>query len=173
MPTRTEEAASKVMGGVKATKATIEGLHGVFKKLAEEHGQVTALLLRVKMSSDADVRRNLFPEIRSQLLAHEKGELREVYPVFMDHPDLQGRAHDHDREAGELEQLLDRHNGTAFEEKSWKDMFDRLVELVSHHTEEEENEYFPAGERVLGQEEAERLESRYEAAKAEAMRQPH
>jgi hypothetical protein len=33
MPTRIEEVASKAMGGLKAAKAAVEGLHGVFRKL--------------------------------------------------------------------------------------------------------------------------------------------
>lgn len=169
MSNRTEEAASKVAGAVKATKATFEGLHGVFRRLAEEHGQVSALLKRVKLSSDADTRRRLFPDIRLQLLAHEKGELREVYSVFMGYPELAPMAADHEEEAGKLEQLLDRLKAMDVEEASWKELFDTLVGLVQQHVEEEEKHYFPAGERVLGEEEAERLERRYLDAKAQAV----
>lgn len=50
-------------------------------------------------------------------------------------------------------------------------MFDRLVEQVARHTREEESDYFPAAQRVFGANEAERLERRYEATKAEIMRQ--
>ncbi len=172
MPTRMEEAASKTMEAVKAVKAGVEGLHGVFKQLAEEHGQVTALLLRVKMSSDPEVRRATFPEIRSQLLAHEQGELREVYPAFAGHSELEGFAQDHQAEAHEMEEMLDQLNAMDCEDPSWKDKFDKLVEVVKHHTGQEENEYFPAAERVLGREESERLEGAYEQTKSALLRQP-
>ena len=46
MPNRMEHAASELMGAVKTAKATIENLHGVFKELAREHGEVEALLRR-------------------------------------------------------------------------------------------------------------------------------
>jgi hemerythrin HHE cation binding domain-containing protein len=171
MPTRTEEVASEAMGALKAAKSTFEGLHGVFKKLAEEHGKVSALLMRVKLASDVNVRRRLFPEIRAQLLAHERGELREVYPVFANHAELAPRALRHAEEAAELEQLLDRLSTADFAALSWKEMFDTLVDRVSRHAREEENDYFPAAEKLLGKEEAERLERRYEATKAEVLRQ--
>jgi hypothetical protein len=66
------------MGAVKATKAKIKGLTGVFERLSREHGEVMALLLRVKASSHPEVRAELFPKIRAELLSHEKGELLEV-----------------------------------------------------------------------------------------------
>src|SRR5579884_4353382 len=80
MPTRTEQIASKAMGAMKVAKATVKGLGGVFRKLSQEHGEVTALLMRVKRSSDVEVRRSLFPDIRRELLCHEKAELEVVYP---------------------------------------------------------------------------------------------
>jgi len=56
MPNPAEELASKAMGAMKVGKATIEGLTGIFRKLAQEHGEVSALLMRVKSSSDPQVR---------------------------------------------------------------------------------------------------------------------
>ena len=86
MPTRTEQAASKVMGAAKKAKGTLEGLTGVFKTLMEEHGEVSALLLRVKASDDPETRTRLWPTIRRELLAHEKGELAIVYPMYAQYP---------------------------------------------------------------------------------------
>jgi hypothetical protein len=47
MPHRTEKVVSEVMGAAKNAKAKLEGVHGVFQHLMREHGEVTALLLRV------------------------------------------------------------------------------------------------------------------------------
>ncbi len=171
MPTRTEEVASKAVGAMKAAKATVEGLSGVFKQLTREHGEVSAMLLRVKTSSSVDIRRDLFPTIRAELLSHEKCELREVYPAFRLRPELESIAADHDCEARELEQILDELTATPYEAEPWELRFNELVELVNHHTKEEENDYFPKANRVLGKEEAELLEGRYLKAKAEVMAQ--
>jgi hypothetical protein len=163
-----EEVASKVVGGMKAAKATFEGLSGVFKQLTQEHGEMTALLIRVKMTSDVGVRHTLFPKIRAELLAHERGELRVVYPEFARHPDLEGMAKNHEAEVSQLERTLDELSATDYGDQSWSSKFERLVGLLEHHTKEEEDDYFPAANRIFGKDEAERLKDRYLEAKAQA-----
>jgi hypothetical protein len=166
MPNRIEKAASEVMGAVKSTKAKIEGLTGVFEHLTREHGEVTALLLRVKLSSDPKVRAELFPKIRLELLSHEKGELAEVYPVFREVTELLAFADEHEAEAGTLETAIDGVSALPYEHRDWAARFAELVDLVSEHVKREENTYFPAAERALGPDAAKQLLSRYEEAKA-------
>jgi hemerythrin superfamily protein len=168
MPNPIEKAASEVMGAVKSTKARIAGLTGVFQHLAREHGEVTALLLRVKSSSDPKVRAELFPKIREELLSHEKGELAEVYPAFRGNAELEDIASRHGREASQLEERIQSISVLAYNDPTWGDRFSEIVELVSTHVKEEEGEFFPAAERVLGRETADRLLPRYEEAKARA-----
>ena len=169
MPHRTEELASKAAGAMKTAKAAFKGLTGVFKVLTKEHGEASALLMRIKMSSDASVRSEFFPEVRAQLLAHEEGELREVYPVLLSHPELEKIVREHQREASQLESLLNELSAMPYVNAAWERRFVSLVDLVAHHAKEEENEYFPLANRVLGHAEAERLESLYENAKADVM----
>jgi hemerythrin superfamily protein len=168
MPTRTEEVAAKVMGAATAVKASLMGLHGVFRVLVEEHAQLIALLTHVENSSEADTRRRLFPQIQSQLLAHEESELRATYPVFLAHLELVQFAHVHDADVDRLEEMLFRLAATDYDNDAWESIFDRFFELVRDHITEEENASFPAAERVLGRQEAERLEGPYLAARAGA-----
>ncbi|HEX4448339.1 MAG TPA: hemerythrin domain-containing protein [Polyangiaceae bacterium] len=162
---RTEKTASKVMETAKSAKATLEGVTGVFKELMREHGEVTALLARVKMSSDIEVRAELFPKIRAELLSHEKGELAEVYPVFKKHEDLAGYAEMHEREAGTLERQIQRLGAMPYEDPEWASAFADLVNAVSHHVKEEESEYFPAASKTLGKKTTEAMTTRYQAKK--------
>jgi hypothetical protein len=166
MPNHVEKAASEVFGAVKAAKATLENLHGVFRQLAREHGEVTALLLRVKMTSDVDVRREIFPTIREELLSHEKGELAEVYPAFMQHEELAGYAEMHQREAGTLERMLQRLTGMPYDDAQWGPAFAELTSTVEHHTKEEEDDFFPAASKILGKDAAEQMKTRYLAKKS-------
>ena len=165
MPTRAEQIASKAMGAMKAAKATVKGLGGVFRKLSQEHGEVTALLMRVKRSTDVHVRRNLFPDIRKELLAHEKGELQVVYPAFRRHPELVQIADAHQSEASQMEQVINELSVTDYADAAWGRMFDRLVDLVMHHATEEENQYFPKAARIMGDDEPNVLEKQYLDAK--------
>jgi hypothetical protein len=169
MPNRIEKAASEVMGAVKAAKATLENFHGVFKQLTREHGEVTALLERVKVTSDADVRRELFPKIRAELLSHEEGELAEVYPAFLAHEELAGFAEMHKREAEVLERMIQRLSGIAYDDAHWGPAFKELASTVEHHAKEEEDDFFPTASRVIGKDLAEQMKTRYLAKKNSLM----
>jgi hypothetical protein len=168
MLNRTQEVASKAAGAMKAVKATVKGLSGVFKQLTREHGEVSALLRRVKMTSDPQVRRELYPTIRSALLAHETGELRAVYPMFLQYAELEGIARAHEQEATQLGRLITELNAIPYEDDAWSETLGRLSDFVMRHDREEEDEYFPKANRVLGQDVANRLKINYETIRSEA-----
>lgn len=165
MVTTPEKIASKAMGGMKAAKATIEGLSGVFRHLAQEHGEVTALLLRVKTSSDPKVRIELFPTIRKELLSHERGELDVVFPAMEPHAELQAMVAQHRQEAAELEKMLEQLITLDYHGAAWMTTFESMVDTIQRHTQEEESEFFPAAQKVLGDDEAKALLPRFEAVK--------
>ncbi len=168
MPNQLEKIVSEGAGALKETKAKIAGLTGVFAHLAREHGEVTALLLRVKASSAPDVRTALFPKIRAELLSHEKAELSVVYPAFREHPELVKFAEQHDKEAEDLERQIALVSKASTADPSWPDVFNELVEMVSGHVKEEEGAFFPEASRILGPNASNELLARYEGAKAEA-----
>ncbi len=165
MPSSIESAASKVMGAAKDVKATFKGLTGVFKHLMEEHGKVGALLKRVSGSSDEKVRAELYPTIRHELLAHERGELAVVYPAIARYPETRGIANQHETEARTLESTIAAIDALSYNDPSWGPAFERLVKLVEEHVEEEESDFFPKAQDVLGENEAKALLPRFEAAK--------
>jgi hemerythrin superfamily protein len=169
MTHRTEELASKVLGTAKAAKATFEGLTGIFRHLSREHGEVSALLMRLKLSSDPDVRRELFPKVRSELLAHERAEVSELYTVLRQDRQTRAIGEAHDVDAGALEAAIDEVAKTAVDSPEWQPNLERLIDHVQRHVREEEHDYFPAAQQVFGPRANELLE-RYETAKAEALR---
>ncbi|HKU39315.1 MAG TPA: hemerythrin domain-containing protein [Polyangiales bacterium] len=169
MTNRAQELVSKAVGTAKAAKATLEGLTGVFRHLEREHGEVSALLVRLKASSDPDVRRELLPTIRRELLAHEEAEQRALYPALREHPHTTRMAEAHDRDAESLEAAVKELNSVAVDSPHFQPMLERLIERVQHHVREEEDDYFPVAPRVF-HDRAQALLERYEQAKAEAMR---
>lgn len=170
MTNKAEEVVSKVLGGAKAAKATLEGLTGVFRHLEKEHGEVSALLLRLKSTSDPGTRRELFPTIRRELLAHERAELAELYPVLRSNPQTEAMAKEHDADAESLESAIEALTAVAVDSSNWTAALDTLIERVQHHVHEEEREYFPVAQRVF-KDRANELLERFEAAKANAMRE--
>jgi hypothetical protein len=170
MSSRIETAASGILGAAKSTKATFQGLTGVFRDLAHEHGEVAALLLRVRATSDPAVRRKLFPKIREEVLSHEEGERSEVYSVFLEHEELAGYAEMHARDADVLARMIDGLSHLDYGDAAWGTAFAELTNAIIRHAKEEEDEYFPAASRILGRETAEALGARYLATKEAAAR---
>jgi iron-sulfur cluster repair protein YtfE (RIC family) len=162
--------ASKATGFAKAVKATFEGFNGVFRHLAQEHGEVSALLIRLKLSSDPDKRRELWPTIRKELLAHEQAEKREVYPAFHQESELRTMAVEHDRDADDLEEVIGELTATPVDSAEWQPILERLIAQVEEHVRDEEEEYFPIADRAF-KDRAHDMLARFEKAKAEAKRQ--
>ena len=170
MPTHMEKAASKAMGAMKKAKGTLEGLSGVFKTLMEEHGEASALLMRLKASDDIETRARLWSTVRKELVSHEKGEVAVVYPVYEQYPETSQFAAEHNEEANRLSSLIGRLEELDINDRGWPALFDQLVELVQHHVKEEESKIFPAGQKTFGGQ-ADALNASYLAKKKEVMGQ--
>ncbi len=169
MPSRTDEMISKGMAKMKAAQAVVRGLVGVFRTLMEQHGEVTALLRRVR--SDRDKRAELWPTIREELLSHERAEIRVLYPALRAVPATVELAERHDREASQLEMTIERLQQTPIESDDWGKLFEELVKLVEHHVADEEGDIFPTAQDALGEPRARELDAEYLSAKKAAMAQ--
>lgn len=158
MPNRMEQAVSKGMGMAKVAKATVMGLTGVFKTLAEQHGEVTALLMRTAASSDPEKRAELWAKIRTELLSHERSETTVVYAELRRHAETQTLAEHHDEEVAELETLIKQVDSTDIASDTWKKAFLKLADTVRHHAKEEEHDIFPKAQKAIGRDRAHDLE---------------
>lgn len=163
MPNRMDSLISTGMGKMKGVKARLEGLTGVFRTLAEQHGEVIALMERVR--SNADKRTDLWPTIRKELLSHERGEVREVFPVLREYDETRQLADHHDEEASEMEALIDQLDAADIQSDAWGETFRQLLDIVRHHANEEEDQIFPAAQRVIGEPRAKQLETTFLQAK--------
>lgn len=167
------DISKSAMGKEKEIKVTLEGLTGIFQTLAREHGEASALLRRAAKSSNAAEWRETFPKARTQLIAHERGELAVLYPKLLAREDTRGLAEDHNQEAKEMESLLDELSASDFDDGERPTRVQKLISLVEHHTSEEESDYFPKAQSALGKETAEGLESTYTSKKKEILREIH
>ena len=165
MPNRMDSMLSKGAGVMKGVKARLEGLTGVFKTLAEQHGEVTAMLKRLQ--SKPEKKAELWPEIRRALLSHERGEVRELYPVLRQHVQTRALAEHHDQEAAEMERLIERIDTATADD--WRPLFDQLVDVVIHHANQEEHDIFPKAQEAIGDKATKDLEPRFLAAQKQIM----
>ncbi|MET0793155.1 MAG: hemerythrin domain-containing protein [Polyangiaceae bacterium] len=168
-----EQISVKAMGTVNAVKAGFNGLRGVFLHLAEEHGEVAAMMKRVSKSGDAQTRREHWSQIRAELLAHEQGELAEVYPLLSGNAATREIVALHSQEAGQLKEAIAAVDAHDFASRAWGPAFDRLFTMVQQHVAEEENDFFPRAQAVIDEDQSKAVLERYEAAKQAAKGNSH
>ncbi len=165
MPTRTDQ--HRHGKGTEAAGPAIEaGLVGGFKTLVSQHRDVSVLLDRVK--ADPDKRFDLWPQIRRELLSHERGEVRELYPSLRARPDTRALAEQHDREANELELAIEKLDHTAIGSAAWVELFEDLALDVAEHAKHEETTIFPRAQAAIGEAAAHDLDARFLRAKRAA-----
>lgn len=165
------KVAGKAAGKVKAAGAAMKGEHGIFRKLKEEHAEVSAMMKRVAATTDPDTRRELFPEIRKEILSHAKGEEREFYPVFRQFEETSDLIEESIEDHSAIEQMLDRLRTMDVDSEDWGDLFEEMMTEVQDHVDQEENELFPLAEKLIDRENAEQIEGRYLDRKKQVMKQ--
>jgi Hemerythrin HHE cation binding domain len=170
MTHKIEELAAKAVGAAKAVVATARGYEGVFRHLVQEHGEASALLLRLQLANDPDKRRELWPKVRNELLSHEQAERSEVYPTLRQEAETRTLAEEHERDASGLQEAVEELNAVAFNSAEWQPSLERLIALVKEHVREEEEEQFPIADRVF-QDRTHDMLQRFEEAKSRALRQ--
>ncbi len=170
MPNRMDTFVSKTKGAVKGVKARMDGLKGVFATLAKQHGEAAALLDAVL--ANPEKRKDLWPTIRTALLAHERAEVRELYPVLRSVAETRAFADHHDLEATAMEGMIEHLDAMEYGTDAWGDLFARLADTVKHHAVvEEEQQIFPIALDAIGEDRAKELDAKLVATHDLLMKQ--
>src|SRR6185503_4118275 len=101
-----ESAMASLAGATAAIDARSKGLKGAFAALASKHHRLDALLLSAQATTDFVKRDQLWRQIRVEVIAHEQGELLEIYPVLGRYGEMKGIVDEHAAHATELEILI-------------------------------------------------------------------
>jgi hypothetical protein len=162
MSNRMDQTIAKTRGVMKGIKERIDGLSGVFETLAKQHGEALSLLDAVR--KDASKRVQLWPKIRSELLAHERAEMRVLYPELRMYDELRPLANQHDAEATELERMIHDLDATEIDSSTWGKLLDHLADNIKRHANEEETDTFPRAQDSIGVQRAKQLDAKLAAA---------
>lgn len=164
--------AGQVAGKAKSMGKALKGYGGIFRQLAEEHGEVAALIQSVRASDgSSSTRRELFPEIHRRLLSHARAEQQEFYGPLRTRTELMSTVQHGVEEHRRIESLLNELRDGDISSDTWARTFAKLADAVTEHVDEEENEIFPKAKAALSQDDADRMKSKYvRARKAEEAR---
>lgn len=154
------ESIAQAAGKVKKAGAALAGKTGILRQLEEEHAEVSALMMQVKLGG-VETRRQLYPKIRRELLAHARAEQKEFYTVLQQYSETHGQINDSFKEHNQVEEYLRRLDTMAIDSDQWIETFKEMMELVQTHVDKEENEIFVKAKDLLTEDKLDSLKERY------------
>ena len=165
-------ASSNVIGihtMQRASSATARALTGVFEILADQHRQALELLRRAGSVQNPAKRRQHWVEARRSLISHERAEEQVVYAMLDGREDAQSLLEQHGDQAVELELAIADLDATDTESEDWVWRLRDVMAMVDDHVRDEENDFFPRAQRLLGENLARELEDPYRNAQREVL----
>jgi len=156
-------------GGTSGATPTGQGpLVGVFETLVKEHQKAAELMGRLVHQSAAS-RQQAWPIVRRQLLSHDRAEELEIYAALEGYDGARDILEHHKLEAGELEGALNELDAIDYDSDQWLSKLSDIVALFDDHVRDEETEYFPRMQQLLGEDKARELHERFVSAQREVI----
>jgi hemerythrin superfamily protein len=148
--------------------------HDVVDMLTTDHHEVLDLLQQIKITIDAEERRDLADTVISELVRHSVAEEMYVYPAMKKYLPDGDEAVDHDvEEHKELEQTMKKLESVEAQSPEFAQLLGELEDILRDHVSDEETEQFPQLRAQVPREELIEMGKKVENAKKLAPTRPH
>jgi hemerythrin superfamily protein len=119
--------------------------------LKKDHEKVKSLFKQFeKQEDDPERARQTFEEIAKELQVHSKLEEQIFYPELRDYKETHDLVLEAVEEHHVVDTLIEELSGMSADDEAFSAKCTVLKENVEHHVEEEEGEFFPKAEKILG-----------------------
>lgn len=138
----------------------------IFAALRADHDTArTYMKILDGTNGGSDGRREVYPKLVKELLAHAKAEERTLYHALIGDRTTQDEASHSVAEHEDIESHILSVSDTSMSSPQWLQKFRKLKSLVEHHMDEEEEETFKAGRGVLSESKQSSLGAAYRKAR--------
>lgn len=139
----------------------------ILEALKEDHKKLKSLIEQVLATQESRERGELIKQIRIELVAHSRAEEKILYRRMERSEEGKDEALEGDVEHEIAEQQVDtltrsRSKGSD----SWKARCSVFQELLGHHIEEEEGEFFDTARKLFDSSMLDKMEKEFQAEKA-------
>jgi hemerythrin superfamily protein len=141
----------------------------VFELLADQHREILELLRAAGLADGATKRQARWSEARRRLLSHERAEALAVYSALSSMDGAQALRQQHEAQASELESAVDELDATSTESDAWIERIRDVMAMVDDHVRDEENDFFPMAQQLLGDSATRELRERFESHQREQL----
>lgn len=134
----------------------------IFEALRQDHEKQRLLLkILVETHGDTAARREYFDELKDELERHATAEERHFYVPLMDDDNAVELSRHGIAEHHEIDELVEKLDGTEFSSPAWLRLLKQLKEQVEHHLDDEEQEFFQIAGRILNEKQKKALGEAY------------
>src|SRR5918992_2418406 len=142
--------------------------------LTTDHHEVLDLLQQIKVTTNAEERRDLADTVISELVRHSVAEEMYVYPAMRKHlPDGEGAVEHDISEHKDIEKTLKKLEGVTAEDADFNRLLGELENILRDHVQDEEVQQFPELRARVPREELAERAQKVETAKKVAPTRPH
>jgi hemerythrin superfamily protein len=159
---------SNAPGHTSSAGAPPREVTGVFEILVNEHRKAAELMQRISHQS-VEARQQSWPLLRRQLLSHDRAEELELYAALEGYAGARDILKHHKLDAGELEGAINELDAIDYDSESWLAKLRDIELLFQDHVYDEESEYFPRLQELLGEDKARELHERFVSAQREVI----
>jgi hemerythrin superfamily protein len=144
-------------------------LAGVFQTLAEQHRRLLELLRDAGSIDSAAQRRERWAEARRRLLSHERAESQVVYAALQGNESATPVLQQHAGQVTELERAVAELDAIDGGSDDWIGRLRDVMALVDDHVRDEEQNFFPRAQRLLGEDAARALDHPFDSAQRDIL----
>ena len=138
----------------------------IFDRIKQDHDEARDLISRIEDTTDraAKTREDLFEKFKLELWTHNKVEEATFYSKLEQKGDEE-ESLEAKNEHHLINSMIEELDTMPKDNVEWGQKFHSLAELLDHHMEEEEGEFFDLARKDLSETEAEDLGQRFDSRK--------
>ncbi|WP_422364249.1 hemerythrin domain-containing protein [Pyruvatibacter mobilis] len=130
----------------------------IYTEIKNDHDNHRLLLDKlVQTEGDSPERARLFAELKEDVTAHADAEEQTFYAALIAKPDAQEQARHSVAEHKDAADLIEELEDTDFSSPGWLATARKLCDELKHHMDEEEEDVFELGRKLIPADEADKL----------------
>ncbi len=143
----------------------------IYDRIKQDHDAARKVITQLKATTpeEGKQRQKLFDHLKIEMWVHHKVEEAVFYSYLRAGDDMHGEAmeayNEHHMANGVFEEL----DTFPVDSEEWGMKFKALCELVEHHMDEEEEDFFPEARKTISDEVADLMGEEFDSRKAAAL----
>ena len=139
----------------------------IYARIKQDHDHAREVMEKIKDTTARaeKTRLKLFGEFKLDMWAHHKVEEAVFYSFLRDDTSMSKDSYEALNEHHVANGLLEELDTFPGDSEEWGVKFGALSELIEHHIDEEEKDFFPKAKKLLSKEQANLMGSRFDARK--------